>query len=455
MMVSVRQVGRPSLIATSRTPKAWPRHAARWFRDHVCTHFVFGEPAGTDRRRLKTTWVGLVLVALVVLTTAAVAWVSIWWVPAYLALMVLIFVTPQGHRQQLPETGPGEVFANLVAPDLANNLRTHSATGEYMHPRAACTSGLSMGEWPTESADLCTDLMSSTTTTPRRGRGRARKVAKVATEPLPQATSATWIRVGPGKFIRSDGHIHAFDKTHTDDPLADPHAVLDVSAVAIPALTAPAVMEQRQLPLEPLELALDDEGIAIASNDLARPVTEEHGITPSTFGPVPQVSMSVNGLGGDVFRVTVEPKAVPIPVADLDVYASWRAMDPGHHCSKGRTSRSHVGWESRRIARAIPDIDRASSQRKVRNISIPRTLTRSSFVPNTCFQQAASHAFGRLPHVQSTLQPRSPPRGKSFGSTAGRDSSPSCLAKVPAGRTRPIISLRHSTILPWISIQSN
>jgi hypothetical protein len=411
-MVSVSQVGRPSLIATSRTPKAWPGPAARWFRDHVRTHFVFGEPAGTDGRRLKANWVGLGLVTLVVLTTAAVTWVSIWWVPAYLSLMVLIFVTPQGHRQPLLVKGPGEVSANLVVSDLANNLRTNSQAGEYIHLRVGWTSGLSMGESPTESADLRTDLTSSATTMPRRGRGRARKVAKIATEPLPQSTPAIWIRVGPGKFIRADGHDHTFDKAYTEDAFADPHPVIDASAEVIPALTAPAVMEQRQLPLKSLDLTLDDGGIAIASDDLARrPVTKEHGITPSTFGPVPQVSMSVDGLGDEVFRVAVKPKAIPIPVADLDVNASWRAMDPGHHGSQGRTSRSHVGWVSRRIASAIPDIDRASSRRNVRSTPIPRTLIRASFVPNTCFQQAASRAFGRLPHVQSTLRPRSPPHG--------------------------------------------
>ena len=36
------------------------------------------------------------LVTLVILTTGVVAWVSTWWVPAYLALMVLIFAHLKG-----------------------------------------------------------------------------------------------------------------------------------------------------------------------------------------------------------------------------------------------------------------------------------------------------------------------------------------------------------------------
>src|SRR5580692_2138776 len=108
-MVIVWQVGWPSLIATSRTPKSWPRPARRWFRDHVRIHFVAGKPAGTDGSQPKAARVGLGLVALVILTSSAVASVSVWWVPAYLALMVLIFVTPQRHRQLAQRRKPSEI----------------------------------------------------------------------------------------------------------------------------------------------------------------------------------------------------------------------------------------------------------------------------------------------------------------------------------------------------------
>jgi hypothetical protein len=399
------------LIVTSRTPKAWPRPTARWFRDRGRTHFVSGKPAGTDGCQPKAVWVGLGLVTLVVLTTGAVAWVSIWWVPAYLALMGLIFVTPKGYRQPPLATEPGEVSADEVVTDYTNNLRIDSAAeGESIHLGVVQISGLSVSELPPQAADLHTDFASSAVTKPRRGRGRIRKVAKLAAEPLSESTPATWIRVGPGKFIRADAHVQTFDTAHTEDPPTDLRLVMGASAEVLCALTAPAVVEQEQLPLEPLELTLDDEGIAIASASLLRQsVAEEHGITPSTFGPVPQVPNSVDGLEDHVLGVATEPKADPIPVANLDAKASRPATAPGRLRSEGRTSRSYLGRVSRRVANALLDVDRVSSRRIVRNGLSPRTLIRSSFVPNTCFKQAARCAFGRLPHIQRTLRPRSPP----------------------------------------------
>lgn len=42
---------------------------------------------------------------------------------------------------------------------------------------------------------------------PRRSRARYRKTAKTAAEPVTDATPATWIRVGPGKFVRADASV--------------------------------------------------------------------------------------------------------------------------------------------------------------------------------------------------------------------------------------------------------
>lgn len=370
-----------------------------------------GKPAGTDGRRPRATGVGLGLATLVVLTTAAVAWVSIWWVPAYLALMVLIFVTPQGHRQLLLATERAEVSANAVPTDLAKKLRIDSAAaGECTHLGVAPTLDLAVGESPTEVADLRADLASYATTKPRRGRSRARRVAKMATELLPESAPATWIRIGPGKFVRADVHVHTVDKAPTEDPLADLRLLTSASVEVMQGPTAPAVVGQEQLPLERLDLTLDDEGIATASADLMRrSVTEENGITPSTFGPVLQVSTSVDGLEDDVFGVAVELEADPLAVASLDVKASGHSTDRERLGSPERTLRSHVGRVPRRVANAISDEDRVSARRIVRNGPRHRTLIRSSFVPNTRFQQAARRAFGRLPHFERTLRPRSPP----------------------------------------------
>ena len=236
-------------------------------------------------------------------------------------------------------------------------------------------------------------------------------MARIAPELLPESAPVAWIRVGPGKFVRADVHVHTFDKAQTEDTLADVQLVTSASTEAMQGLTAPAVVEQEQLPLEVLEQIPDDEGIPIASTDLVRrSVTEEHGITPSTFSPVPQVPMSVDGFEDDVFRAAIEPKADPIPVADLDANAPWHSTNRGCLGSPGRTSRTHLGRVARRIASAIRDEVRVPSRRIVRNGPRHRTLIRSLFVPNTCFQQAARRAFGRLPHSERTLRPRSPPK---------------------------------------------
>ena len=398
------------MIATLRTPKEWPRPAVVWFRAHVRAHFMSGKPAGTDGHQPKAAWVGLGLVTLVILTTGVVAWVSIWWVPAYLLLMVLIFVTPPRFRQPLLAVEPDEESADEAATDLTSNLRIDSAEeGEYTHLGVERILGLLVGETAAEFADSRTDFASSAVSRPRRSRGRARRVAKLAAETVPESTPAMWIRVGPGKFVRADTHIHSSDQAVAEDPLTDPLAT-DVSGEDTCAPTAPAVLGLEQYCLPPWAVSFTGDEIAIASNDLVqRSVTKEHGITPSTFGPIVQVSTSANGLENDGFGAANEPQVDSVSGDDLDANTSCRAVDSGRRIRQARTSSCYVGLVSRRIANAIPDADQASPWRNVRHGSVPRTQFRSSSVPNTRLQQAARRAFGRLPHIQCPLRPRSPP----------------------------------------------
>jgi hypothetical protein len=402
------QVGWPSLIATSRTPRVWPRPSVGRFRDRVRIHFKSGQPAGTDGFQPKSAWVGLGLGTLVMVTTGVVGWVSIWWVPAYLALMVLIFVTPSRLSHSQPTANLGEVSADVSATSLARNLRINSGTqGECIHLGDAWTLGLLAGELSAESADHRTDFATSAMSKPRRNRGRARKVAKMAADPLPESAPAMWIRVGPGKFVRADVDINAFDQAYAEARLTEPHPTVDAAADTI----APALaVEQEQLSVGPLDLTLEGRGIAVASVDLVeRTVAEEHGIAPSTFGLIRQVLTADDDLENDGLGDVSEPRTDYLPVTDLDVDASWRATGPKYRGLQGRISRSDFSWVSRRLSAAIPYLDGASSRRNARNGARPRTVSRSSFAPNMCFQQAARRAFGRLPHIQRVLRPRSPP----------------------------------------------
>ena len=81
--VNVRQAGRSILIATSRTPNARPRPAARGLRGKVSQlSLLSSSQAVALGRRLRTAGLGVGLVVLVGLTTWAVASVSVWMAPA-------------------------------------------------------------------------------------------------------------------------------------------------------------------------------------------------------------------------------------------------------------------------------------------------------------------------------------------------------------------------------------
>ena len=147
----------------------------------------------------------------------------------------------------------------------------------------------------------------------------------------------------------------------------------------------------------------------MSDNCVLGSVVEVYGIAPSAFSSVPPDSLSVEGLEHDVSDVVVTPEADSSPLANLGGNASWDAEDRGRLGSQGGTSGSRVCRVSRGIASAIPSADRASLRRNVRRGPKPRTLVWSSFPPNARLQQAAHRAFGRLPHVQRALRPRSPP----------------------------------------------
>jgi len=413
MAAIARQAGRPSLMQTSRTPKAWPRPRVRWFCNHVPTHFVAGRPAGTDGSQPKAARVELAVLTLVVLTASVVAWVSPWWVPAYLTLMVLIFVTPRRRRRLVLPREPAQVPADVIAGDLANELRAiPAAEGELIPHAVNWTSVHSADESIRELAGFHTELTVSGATKPRRSRSRARKMARPAVGPLPESSSAKWIRVGPGKFVRADDQIHTVSEAHAEERIAVLKPLTDLSADAIPAMTELSVSEQGQRPFEPPGLTLDNEGIENASVDLARQsVAKEHGITPSTFGPVNAAITSVDGLEDDVFGVVGESTADSNDAAHLEIIPSRHAVDSRHRGLPGRTSRDRGGLVSHRIVNAIRRGGRVPPRSIVRSGPTCRGLRRSSFVPNTCFREAACRAFGRVSHIERTLRPRSPPGG--------------------------------------------
>ena len=234
-------------------------------------------------------------------------------------------------------------------------------------------------------------------------------MAKLAAETVPESTPVMWIRVGPGKFVRADAHIPASDQAVAEDPLTDPLAT-DVSGEDTCAPTAPAVLELEQYCLSPWAVSLTGDEIAIASDNVVQhSVTKEHGITPSTFGPILQVSTSADGLENDGFGAADEPQVDSVSGDDLDANTSCRAVDSGRRIRQARTSSCYVGLVSRRIANAIPD-----ARPSVTMARCPTWLRTSNPLPvlvgaEYAFTASSARAFGRLPHIQRPLRPRSPP----------------------------------------------
>jgi hypothetical protein len=407
----VRQAGRPPLMATSRTPKVRPRHAARWFRDRVRTHLVSGTPAGTNRYWPKPNGVGLALVVLVSLTTIAVAWVSVWWAPAYLALMALIFVTPQRRSRPDQVSKSGEESANGALTDLGRNLRVDREDEGDQHDLAfESLSSLVVVESTTNAAGFSPDSTSSATAKTRRSRGRARKAAKTVAEPALDSASVTWIRVGPGKFVRADANSQAIDQAQTEELTVLAYPPADVLGQELPAPSAGTSVLVDRHHSDPPENASGAEGMVAGSDNCTLgSFVEVYGIAPSAFSSVPPESLSVEGLEHDGIDVVVTPEADFSPLANLGDDTSWDAKDRGRLDSQGGRSGSRVCRALRGIASAIPSGNRASVRRNFPRVPKPRTLIWSSDPPNARLRQAAHRAFGRITHVQRALRPRSPP----------------------------------------------
>jgi len=378
----------------------------RSFRDSVATH-VSGNLANVDGRELGAKWVGLGLVALLVLTTGAVAWVSIWWVPAYLALMVLIFAMPEGKSQ--PSRALDEP-AGAVSTELGNNLKVECAYEVEPHHLANdLASGPTGGETVPELAGLGSESANPGMAKLQRGRGRARKAPKTAPEPLPDSTPITWIRIGPGKFIRADATSQAVNRTNTE-VVVDAFPATDALAPTPPASTVPVTAPEEKGCSDTPELTPGDEGMVIDSNDcMPGPVTEEYGIAPSAFGLISSVDSSIQGPDhhGSGGAVTLE--ANPGPIANLSGKTSRDGMALEQLRPQRRTSGIRVERVSRGIALGIPCSDQASLRRKIWTRRETRTLAWSSFTSVTRLEQAAHRAFGQMPHVQRAWRPRSPP----------------------------------------------
>jgi len=407
---SCGQQGGLTLMATSRTPNAQPKLRAPKLSVKVRDHFASRSRARGPNRRPWLTLIEVGLTVLVVSTAWAIASVSVWWVPGYLVLLATIFVTPRVRSSSSSASDSSAVSDGIGTADFGPGLRVDRADGaEQYRPVTRSDADLIT----TESAELSdpdVDPTGAGVAKPRRTRIRARKVPKPATEPVVDSLPVAWIQVGPGKFVRSEGGTTAADSAQTEEA-----APRDIPATEIPTALALAVAAHSeplavQEPLELLETSPCEVGPVLVSADHALvSVTEEYGIAPSAFSLIPGPSSANESLDCDLSDRIDQPEIKTTVPASPAGQLLPSSEDEGRLWLQPGTSRLWVSRVQRGISHVVPRVDRTSCRREIRTGRNPRTLVKSWFAPNTPRQHAACRAFGRMAHVQRTLQPRSPP----------------------------------------------
>jgi hypothetical protein len=344
------------------------------------------------------------------MTAWALASISVWWVPAYLALMVFIFVTPRARR---PGTKPPKATpesANDGGSDFGQGLRADPGGGVGPHPHTVEPGSVTAASASIEPSGSNLDSLGLSPSRPRRDRVRPRRTARSASEPLTGSPAVSWIQVGPGKFVRVEAGIQALEHVQPDEVAVVASAETDVPDQLPPNSTIIADVPAAQEPLNAVETIAGDVGPVLGSDD-GDPdaVTEEYGIAPSAFSPDPPFPSSVEALRPDSSEVIAKPETDTGSTAEFGGILPPGAGGAEPFSSYPRMFRGRVAWTSPRIAHAIAGLDQASTRHDARPGAKPRTSVRGWLTRNTCRQQAARRAFGRIAHVERAWRPRSPP----------------------------------------------
>ena len=153
-------------------------------------------------------WAGpLGMALLVALTCLAVAfYASVWLVIPYLAMMALILGVPGiGRRAQplassLPEHAAGSHAGRHVGDEA--RLVPVASQRPAVEDDGTLAEGPAEAELSSSGAELSAGSELPVLKS-RRGKGRVRK-AKPNTAPDLESGGVSWVRVGPGKFVRAD-----------------------------------------------------------------------------------------------------------------------------------------------------------------------------------------------------------------------------------------------------------
>ena len=312
------------------------------------------------------------LLGLVGLTAWVVASISVWWVLGYLALMVLIFVTPGRRPLATSSEGNGE-SVNTRSANFQRSLCVDWTDGVDQHPHVAEPDAGVPSRKLIEPVRSGLESVGVSTSKFRRGQVRARKAARTAAELMPVSPSVTWIQVGPGRFIRAEGGIHTVSQVQFEEGAVGTDPETDVPIHPPPILTVPAECAAAQEPSSPL--ATRAGGVEMVADECVMgSVIEEYGIAPSAFSPAPLVTSLVEDLALSASEVVANPRVDPGSTANLGKTIPWHGVDAELPRSNRQMSDRHAAWVSPGIRCAVSDFDRSTSRRNSRRGPKPRPL---------------------------------------------------------------------------------
>jgi len=366
-------------------------------------------PSGINRRP-QVTWIRAGLFVLVVLTTLAIASVSPWWVPVYLALLAMIFVTPAKLQPSSSASQSGEDSETFGIVGLDTSPQgNHADELDELHSVSQFTSDQAKVDL-SESTDSNPDMIAAGVAK-RRVRVRARKTTNPTALPMTDPLPVVWIQIGPGKFVRVEGGAQAANVAQIEEASAR-----DLPTPVTPDETTPPAPATIEPPAElrsftsPRETHGEIEPISVSNDGVSGSGTEEYGIAPSAFSLTPSLGSSVEALDHDLPGQVLEPEfrsASPVEPGGSSLPSS---TDSGPALIESGIARRWVRRIQRGITRVVPRVDRMSSRRTPSRSPSTRLSVGYSDVLNVSRRDAARRAFGRVLHVERTLRIRSPPR---------------------------------------------
>jgi hypothetical protein len=365
----------------------------------------------------------VVLAGLLGLTSWVIASVSTWLVPVYVTAMVLIFVIPRAERPR----GSG-ALGDKGEPELDKDKGGEASglSSPDPNPRDAVVQAASS---PAEASASDTDWSGTGAVKPKRARSRARKPpARPGAEPS-TAAAATWIRVGPGKFVRADSESQIQDVLPSPEPgqMAEPGPGSEIPSPAetpgpsedpepgSPAMDLMPLAKVAREESDPLELTAASEFNPVDPGDWLdpQPVAEEYGITPSAFGPALLENASEED-GEQSFAglpVCPESGAEDLVEAETETKAQTDPEPPRPRISGSLWLR--VGLKSRSWWKlTLGRTSGSGVSRLVRNVRSGqgrRDSPRLGNVANSCPRSLAWRNLGRFAQIHRGYHARSPP----------------------------------------------